>query len=191
MSKPRVSSQELRPGPILVVDDDEIFCGRLAQALRERGFSPVVALGVQVASEAISQQHFSFAVIDWRLGDGSGLEVVSLLHALQPQVRQVVISGYANLPGAVSAIREGATDCLPKPLDFEDLTATLLAPDGETQAPPPASLPPEQVRIAHVMRVLEENDGNISLTARRLSMHRRTLQRILVRARDKQNAPKG
>jgi len=171
---------------LLVVDDDPPFRNRLARAMEKRGFDVVavdsVALGVEVAQESAPV----FAVVDLRLGDGSGLDVVAALRDARPESRIVVLTGYGNIATAVAAVKAGAVDYLPKPADADAVEAALLA-DGRPLPPPPENpMSADRVRWEHIQRVFEQCDRNVSETARRLKMHRRTLQRIL-----NKHAPRG
>jgi two-component system response regulator RegA len=171
---------------LLVVDDDPPFRNRLARAMEKRGFDVVavdsVALGIEVAQESAPV----FAVVDLRLGDGSGLDVVAALRDARPDSRIVVLTGYGNIATAVAAVKAGAVDYLPKPADADAVEAALLA-DGRPLPPPPDNpMSADRVRWEHIQRVFEQCDRNVSETARRLKMHRRTLQRIL-----NKHAPRG
>jgi two-component system response regulator RegA len=171
---------------LLVVDDDAPFRNRLARAMEKRGFDVVavdsVALGIEVAQESAP----SFAVVDLRLGDGSGLDVVAALRDARPDSRIVVLTGYGNIATAVAAVKAGAVDYLPKPADADAVEAALLA-DGRPLPPPPENpMSADRVRWEHIQRVFEQCERHVSETARRLKMHRRTLQRIL-----NKHAPRG
>lgn len=164
---------------LLIVDDDQPFRERLARAMAARGFDVVavdsVALGVEVAQESAP----AFAVVDLRLTDGSGLDVVGALRDARPDARIVMLTGYGNIATAVAAIKAGAVDYLPKPADADAIESALLV-DGQTlPAPPESPMSANRVRWEHIQRVYEQCDRNVSETARRLKMHRRTLQRIL------------
>ncbi|MDO5648340.1 ActR/PrrA/RegA family redox response regulator transcription factor [Paracoccus sp. (in: a-proteobacteria)] len=179
-----MSEIELRPGPdpsLLLVDDDEIFVTRLARAMERRGFSPVTAFSVADALVQIDNRPAAYAVIDLRLGDGNGLDVVDALRAKRADARIIVLTGYGAIATAVAAVKMGATDYLAKPADANDITAALLT-TGELLPPPPENpMSADRVRWEHIQRVYEQCDRNVSETARRLNMHRRTLQRILAK----------
>lgn len=171
---------------LLIVDDDAPFRNRLARAMERRGFDVVavdsVASGVEIAHEAAPV----YAVVDLRLGDGNGLDVVAALRNARPEARIVMLTGYGNIATAVAAVKAGAVDYLPKPADADAVEAALLA-DGRTLPPPPESpMSADRVRWEHIQRVFEQCERNVSETARRLKMHRRTLQRIL-----NKHAPRG
>jgi two-component system, response regulator RegA len=166
---------------LLLVDDDEVFVKRLAKAMEKRGFEPETANSV-AAGRAISMARPpAYAVIDLRLEDGNGLDVVETLRERRPDCRIVVLTGYGAIATAVAAVKFGATDYLSKPADANDVTNALLAKGDAMPAPPENPMSADRVRWEHIQRVYEMCDRNVSETARRLSMHRRTLQRILVK----------
>lgn len=166
---------------LLMVDDDEMFATRLARALEKRGFVPEVALTVAEARQIVARRAPAYAVIDLRLEDGSGLDIVEQLRAAREDARIVVLTGYGAIATAVAAVKMGATDYLSKPADANEVTAALLA-DGDVLPPPPENpMSADRVRWEHIQRVYEQCDRNVSETARRLHMHRRTLQRILAK----------
>ncbi len=173
---------ELGPDPsLLLVDDDEIFVNRLARALERRGFAPKVATSVVDAIELVRSAPPAFGVIDLRLEDGSGLDVVEALREARPDARIIVLTGYGAIATAVAAVKMGATDYLAKPADANDIVAALLE-TGEALPPPPENpMSADRVKWEHIQRVYEQCDRNVSETARRLHMHRRTLQRILAK----------
>ncbi|WP_415182841.1 ActR/PrrA/RegA family redox response regulator transcription factor [Phaeovulum sp.] len=166
---------------LLLVDDDVPFLTRLARAMEKRGFQPETAETV-AAGKAIAQARPpAYAVIDLRLEDGNGLDVVEALRERRPDARIVVLTGYGAIATAVAAVKIGATDYLSKPADANDITNALLA-RGETMPPPPENpMSADRVRWEHIQRVYELCERNVSETARRLNMHRRTLQRILAK----------
>jgi two-component system, response regulator RegA len=164
---------------LLIVDDDAPYCQRLAQAMGRRGFAVVAAESVAAGIQAAGSQRPSFAVVDLRLGDGNGLEVVPAIRMARPDARIVVLTGYGNIASAVSAVKHGALDYLSKPADADAVEAALMQ-RGTTLPPPPEQpMTANRVRWEHIQRVFEQCDRNVSATARRLRMHRRTLQRIL------------
>jgi len=166
---------------LLVLDDDGPFRNRIARALTQRGFVVEAVETVTEANALVKQNPPAFAVIDMRLQDGSGLNVVETLHNLRPDCKMVMLTGYGNLATAVSAIKSGAVDYLAKPADADDVCKALLAPRGEAPAPPENPMSADRVRWEHIQRVYELCGHNVSETARRLNMHRRTLQRILAK----------
>jgi two-component system response regulator RegA len=174
---------DLGPDPsLLLVDDDEVFLKRLARALENRGFS-VETAGSVVAGKAIARARPpAYAVIDLRLEDGNGLDVVETLRAARQDARIVVLTGYGAIATAVAAVKIGATDYLSKPADANEVVrALLLQGDDPLPEPPENPMSADRVRWEHIQRVYEQCDRNVSETARRLSMHRRTLQRILAK----------
>ncbi len=173
---------ELGPDPsLLLVDDDAPFLTRLARAMEKRGFRAEMADSVETGKIAASTRPPAYAVVDLRLGDGNGLEVVETLRAHRPDCRVVILTGYGAIATAVAAVKIGAVDYLSKPADANDIVNALLARD-ETHPPPPDNpMSADRVRWEHIQRVYELCDRNISETARRLNMHRRTLQRILAK----------
>lgn len=166
---------------LLLVDDDEPFVKRLARAMERRGFLPETAESV-AAGKAIAQARPpAYAVVDLRLEDGNGLDVVEALRERRPDCRIVVLTGYGAIATAVAAVKIGATDYLSKPADANDVMNALLARGEAMPAPPENPMSADRVRWEHIQRVYEMCDRNVSETARRLSMHRRTLQRILAK----------
>ncbi|KFI33822.1 chemotaxis protein CheY [Haematobacter missouriensis] len=166
---------------LLLVDDDEPFLKRLARAMEKRGFEPVLAGTVAEGRTIALEQAPAYAVIDLRLEDGNGLEVVETLREQRADSRIVVLTGYGAIATAVAAVKAGATDYLSKPADANDITSALLARGGDLPAPPENPMSADRVRWEHIQRVYELCDRNVSDTARRLNMHRRTLQRILAK----------
>lgn len=166
---------------LLLVDDDEVFVTRLARAMEKRGFRPMTVPGVAEALKAIAQSPPAYAVVDLRLEDGSGLDVVDALREARPDCRTIVLTGYGAIASAVAAVKMGATDYLSKPADANDVTSALLSTQDILPPPPPEPMSADRVRWEHIQRVFEQCDRNVSETARRLHMHRRTLQRILAK----------
>lgn len=166
---------------LLIVDDDEPFLRRLARAMEKRGFEPELAQSVAAGQAIATARPPAYAVVDLRLEDGNGLDVVEVLRDKRPESRIVVLTGYGAIATAVAAVKIGATDYLSKPADANDVTAALLA-NGDALPPPPDNpMSADRVRWEHIQRVYELCDRNVSETARRLNMHRRTLQRILAK----------
>jgi two-component system response regulator RegA len=166
---------------LLLVDDDEPFLKRLAKAMERRGFVTETADTVAMGRAIAQTRPPAYAVVDLRLEDGNGLEVVEALRERRPDCRIVVLTGYGAIATAVAAVKIGATDYLSKPADANDITNALLS-RGESLPPPPENpMSADRVRWEHIQRVYELCDRNVSETARRLNMHRRTLQRILAK----------
>lgn len=168
-------------GTLLLADDDNSFRQRLTLTLGRRGFTVHAAGSAAEARQLMQEIRPDFAVLDLRLGDGNGLDLVADLRQLHPDTKAVILTGYGNLATAVAAVKEGAIDYLAKPVDPDDLVRALLAPDGERPEPPEEPMSADRVRWEHILRVYELCDRNVSETARRLKMHRRTLQRILAK----------
>jgi two-component system response regulator RegA len=167
---------------LMVLDDDAPLRTRLGRALESRGFEPVVLVGsVAEAIEAVRATPPAYAVLDLRLEDGNGLQVVEAIQAVRPEARVVMLTGYGNIATAVAAVRAGALDYLPKPADADDVVRALLARKDESPAAPENPMSADRVRWEHIQRVYELCGHNVSETARRLNMHRRTLQRILAK----------
>jgi len=164
---------------LLIVDDDAPLCQRLARAMERRGFIVSTAEGVAGGIAAATADAPAFAVVDLRLGDGSGLDIVGALRRARPGARIVMLTGYGNIATAVAAVKAGAVDYLPKPADADAVERALLALEDGTPQPPEDPMSADRVRWEHIQRVFELCDRNVSETARRLKMHRRTLQRIL------------
>ena len=166
---------------LLIVDDDEPFLRRLARAMEKRGFEPELALSVAGGKAIATARPPAYAVVDLRLEDGNGLDVVEVLREKRPDSRIVVLTGYGAIATAVAAVKIGATDYLSKPADANDITAALLSDGADLPPPPDNPMSADRVRWEHIQRVYELCDRNVSETARRLNMHRRTLQRILAK----------
>ncbi len=173
---------ELGPDPsLLLVDDDEAFVKRLAKAMEKRGFTVETAETVAEGKLIATQRPPAYAVIDLRLLDGNGLDVVETLRERRPDARIVVLTGYGAIATAVAAVKIGATDYMAKPADATDVMNALLATTDALPPPPENPMSADRVRWEHIQRVYELCDRNVSETARRLNMHRRTLQRILAK----------
>jgi len=167
---------------LLVLDDDAPLRTRLGRALEARGFETTLVGSVDEAVQVVKTRAPAFAVLDMRLEDGNGLQVVEAIHAQRPDARVIMLTGYGNIATAVAAVKAGAVDYLPKPADADDVARALLAAREGTQPPPPENpMSADRVRWEHIQRVYELCNHNISETARRLNMHRRTLQRILAK----------
>lgn len=166
---------------LLLVDDDVPFLTRLARAMESRGFDVSTASTVKEGKELAKSKKPGFAVIDLRLEDGNGLDVVSAIEDARPDARIVVLTGYGNIATAVAAVKLGAVDYLAKPSDADAIEAALLAKRGDRADPPENPMSADRVRWEHIQRVYELCGRNVSETARRLNMHRRTLQRILAK----------
>ena len=166
---------------LLLVDDDKAFLTRLERAMDRRGFEVRIADTVAGGLAAVEVRPPAYAVVDLRLEDGNGLDVVAALHRKRPDARAVVLTGYGNIATAVTAVKLGAVDYLSKPADADDVINALLATGESPPQPPENPMSADRVRWEHIQRVYELCDRNVSETARRLNMHRRTLQRILAK----------
>ena len=165
---------------LLIVDDDKAFLTRLARAMEIRGFVVETAESVEEAVAKVRANPPAYAVVDMRLGDGNGLDVVAAIREKRDS-RTVILTGYGNIATAVTAVKLGAVDYLSKPADADDVFAALTRTAGERAAPPENPMSADRVRWEHIQRVYEMCERNVSETARRLNMHRRTLQRILAK----------
>ena len=172
-----VSDPELS---LLIVDDDQPWLNRLARAMETRGYAVTCADTVAEGIKLGKSVKPNYAVIDMRLEDGNGLDVVESLRDVCPHARVIMLTGYGNIATAVEAVKRGAVDYVAKPADADESHAALMA-DGGTAAPPEQPMWADRVRWEHIQRVFELCDRNVSETARRLNMHRRTLQRILAK----------
>jgi two-component system response regulator RegA len=166
---------------LLLVDDDKAFLTRLERAMDKRGFDVRIAGSVAEGLAAVNASAPAYAVVDLRLEDGNGLDVVAALHQKRGDARAVVLTGYGNIATAVTAVKLGAVDYLSKPADADDIINALLATGEGPPQPPENPMSADRVRWEHIQRVYELCDRNVSETARRLNMHRRTLQRILAK----------
>jgi two-component system response regulator RegA len=166
---------------VLIVEDDKSFLQRLAKALEQRGFIVTIAESVADGLLQVERSAPAFAVVDMRLGDGNGLDVISALKRRRPEARGIILTGYGNIATAVNAVKLGAVDYLAKPVDADDVVAALLAHDNTKIELPENPMSADRVRWEHIQRIYELCGRNVSETARRLNMHRRTLQRILAK----------
>lgn len=175
-------SVDIGPDPtLLIVDDDGPFLRRIGRAMESRGFKVEVAESV---AEGLAKAHVAppkYAVVDMRLGDGNGLDVIEAIRRKREDAKMVVLTGYGNIATAVTAVKLGAVDYLAKPADADDVVAALTRGPDEKAGPPDNPMSADRVRWEHIQRVYEMCDRNVSETARRLNMHRRTLQRILAK----------
>ncbi len=168
-------------GNLLIIDDDEILCDRMAKAMQKRGYEVRTAYSVQNGIAAAKEFEPEFAVIDLRLQDGNGLQIVEEIRKIVDDCRIVILTAYGNIATAVAAVKAGAVDYLAKPADADSIERALLQTNdaGDLPAPPEDPMPADRVKWEHILRVYEQCGRNVSETARRLKMHRRTLQRIL------------
>ena len=181
MSEVSASIAGLPDKSLLLLDDDAPLRTRLGRALDARGFVTLAVASVAEALDAVKTRPPAFAVLDMRLEDGSGVKVVEAINDARPDARVVMLTGYGNIATAVAAVKAGALDYLSKPADADDVARALLALPGESPSPPENPMSADRVRWEHIQRVFELCGNNVSETARRLNMHRRTLQRILAK----------
>lgn len=174
------ASTTLPDRTLLIVDDDTPFRTRLARIMESRGFDCEVASSVAEGLIAVKRRPPSYALLDLRLEDGSGLDIAKAIHARGHPSKVVMLTGYGNIATAVAAVKVGAVDYLSKPADANSIEAALLA-EGDLPPPPEQPMSADRVRWEHIQRVYEQCERNVSETARRLNMHRRTLQRILAK----------
>ena len=160
---------------LLIVEDDKSFLQRLARAMEGRGFLVTTAESVADGLLQVEKAAPAFAVVDMRLGDGNGLDVISAMKKRRPEARAIILTGYGNIATAVNAVKLGAVDYLAKPVDADDVAAALLALDNKKIEPPENPMSADRVRWEHIQRIYELCGRNVSETARRLNMHRRTL----------------
>jgi two-component system, response regulator RegA len=166
---------------LLIVEDDRPFLQRLASAMQTRGFAVTTAESVAEGLQQVEHAAPAFAVVDMRLGDGNGLDVISALKRSRPEARAIILTGYGNIATAVNAVKLGAVDYLAKPVDADDVVSALLSREDRKIDPPANPMSADRVRWEHIQRIYELCSRNVSETARRLNMHRRTLQRILAK----------
>jgi two-component system, response regulator RegA len=164
---------------LLIVDDDVILRDRLSRAMEKKGFKVTQAESVERGISEAKNAPPAFAVIDLRLSDGNGLKVVEEIRKIKNDSRIIMLTGYGNIPTAVAAVKAGAIDYIPKPADADDVESALLAALESKATPPENPMSADRVKWEHIHRVFELCNRNVSETARRLKMHRRTLQRIL------------
>ena len=175
----QINLAEFTDKSLLILDDDDPLRGRLARAMEKKGFEVKEAKSVSEGLQVVKNNPPAFALIDLRLEDGNGLDVVKELNRSKKDSRIVMLTGYGNLPTAVAAVKAGAIDYMAKPVDADDVEAALLAAPESKARPPENPMSADRVKWEHIHRVFELCNRNVSETARRLKMHRRTLQRIL------------
>lgn len=176
--EPSLEAEQRR---LLLVDDDRPFLTRLARAMESRGFEVDQAATIDEAMSAMRLNPPDFAVVDLRLEDGNGLDIIEQIRISNPDCKAVILTGYGNIATAVTAVKMGAIDYLAKPADADDVFAALMRSPEDRADPPENPMSADRVRWEHILRVYELCDRNVSETARRLNMHRRTLQRILAK----------
>ncbi len=179
---PDMVAGEIGPdASLLIVDDDKPFLHRLARAMESRGFEVSTAESVSQGLSAVRKSAPAYAVVDMRLNDGNGLDVIEAIRAKKSDCKAIILTGYGNIATAVTAVKMGAIDYLAKPADADEVFAALIRKPDDKAEPPENPMSADRVRWEHIQRVFELCDRNVSETARRLNMHRRTLQRILAK----------
>jgi len=181
MTEAKTQPEDHTGQDLLIVDDDQPWLTRLSRAMETRGYSVHSAGSVAQGIAMGKSVKPAFAVVDMRLEDGNGLDVVESLQSDNPEARIIMLTGYGNIATAVEAVKRGAVDYLAKPADADEIHAALVAAPEGRAAPPENPMSADRVRWEHIQRVFELCDRNVSETARRLNMHRRTLQRILAK----------
>jgi len=168
-------------GTLLLVDDDRTFLQRLARAMEERGFKVTTAQTVEEAIATVRANQPRYAVVDLKLGTSNGLDVIEEIRKHDGDTHAIVLTGYGNIASAVNAVKMGAINYLSKPADADEIFAALTSHEGDKVPVPENPMSADRVRWEHIQRVYELCGHNVSETARRLNMHRRTLQRILAK----------
>ena len=166
---------------LLILDDDQPFLKRLSVAMEKRGFNVLPASSMAECSRIIESDCPNYAIIDLRLSDGTGLDAVESIRNLNPKSKIIVLTGYGAIATAVAAVKIGAIDYLSKPADANDILNALVFSDQSKPPPPVNPMSADRVKWEHIQRIFELCNRNVSETARRLNMHRRTLQRILAK----------
>ena len=164
---------------LLIVDDDLPFRDRLSRSMEKKGFEVESYSDYASSVKRVKEKKFNFAIVDMRLGDGSGLELIKLINSISPETRSLLLTGYGNIATAVAAIKSGAIDYLPKPAEIDQIYDALTNSKEVLPPPPENPMTADRIRWEHIQRVFVQCNRNVSETARRLRMHRRTLQRIL------------
>jgi len=164
---------------LIIVDDDFPFRERLSRSMEKRGFSVESFSNSKEANSRIREKEFNYAIIDMRLEDGSGLELIKNINYFSPKTKSLLLTGYGNIATAVAAIKSGAIDYLPKPAEVDQIHDALTSSKEGLPPPPENPMTADRIRWEHIQRVFIQCNRNVSETARRLRMHRRTLQRIL------------
>jgi len=179
LQTPQLKITDFKDKSLLILDDDDPLRGRLSRAMEKKGFMVKEAKTVVEGLQIVRETPPNFAVVDLRLEDGNGLDVIKELSKKKSDSRIVMLTGYGNLPTAVAAVKAGAIDYIAKPVDADDVESALLAAPESKAKPPENPMSADRVKWEHIHRVFELCNRNVSETARRLKMHRRTLQRIL------------
>ena len=164
---------------LIIVDDDTPFRERLSRSMEKKGFFVETSSNYKDGLKSCCDKNFDYAIVDMRLGDGSGLELIKQIMEVSPTTKSLLLTGYGNIATAVAAIKTGAIDYLPKPAEVDQIYDALTNADEVLPPPPENPMTADRIRWEHIQRVFILCKRNVSETARRLRMHRRTLQRIL------------
>jgi two-component system response regulator RegA len=165
---------------LFIIEDDKPFRERLTTSFQRKDFTVTAAASKKEALDVLSGNNFNYAIVDLRLGDGSGLDVIKVIKEQNPECRTVMLTSYGNIATAVSSVKLGADDYLTKPANIDDIEKSLMSSTATSLPPPPENpMSADRIRWEHIQRVFTQCNRNVSETARRLKMHRRTLQRIL------------
>jgi len=164
---------------LIIVDDDTPFRERLGRSMEKKGFFVETISNFNDCMKRCSEEYFDYAIVDMRLEDGSGLELIKKIKEISPTTKSLLLTGYGNIATAVAAIKTGAIDYLPKPAEIDQIYKALTNSDEILPPPPENPMTADRIRWEHIQRVFILCNRNVSETARRLRMHRRTLQRIL------------
>ena len=165
---------------LFIIEDDKPFRERLTTSFQRKDFTVTAAASKKEALDVLAGNNFNYAIVDLRLGDGSGLDVIKVIKEQNPECRTVMLTSYGNIATAVSSVKLGADDYLTKPANIDDIEKSLMSATATSLPPPPENpMSADRIRWEHIQRVFTQCNRNVSETARRLKMHRRTLQRIL------------
>ena len=164
---------------LIIVDDDFPFRERLSRSMQKKGFNVENFSNSLETINRINFKKFDYAIVDMRLKDGSGLELIKKIKEKNPNTKSLLLTGYGNIATAVAAIKSGAIDYLPKPAEVDQIYDALTSSKDILPPPPENPMSADRIRWEHIQRVFIQCSRNVSETARKLRMHRRTLQRIL------------
>ena len=164
---------------LAIIDDDLPFRSRLSRSMEKKGFNVESFAAAEQMIKRIKEKKFDYAIIDMRLEDSSGLELIKIISSQSPDTKSLLLTGYGNIATAVAAIKSGAIDYLPKPAEIDQIYEALTSSKDSLPPPPSNPMTADRIRWEHIQRVFVQCNRNVSETARRLRMHRRTLQRIL------------
>ena len=171
--------EDIKEKTLFIIEDDKSFRERLTTSFTRKDFNVTAAGSKKEALDVLAKFSFNYAVVDLRLGDGSGLDVIKVIKEQNPNCRTVMLTSYGNIATAVSSVKLGADDYVPKPANVDDIEKSLMSTSSALPPPPENPMSADRIRWEHIQRVFTQCNRNVSETARRLKMHRRTLQRIL------------